>query len=117
MRLLICAAAIIAAGALAQAQSGGGGALDRALSGNTDQQEREQAQDNLGRDRINQQRLSCLCEFLRDHGDWFEVTTMGQLASASPLASSADNMILKVPMLYAIGRMVQNSLNDRIAAL
>lgn len=67
--------------------------------------------------RINQQRLSCLCEFLRDHGDWFEVMTIGQLASASPVASSADNVILQVPMLCAIGRMVQNSLNDRIAAL
>ncbi|MDS4068005.1 MAG: polysaccharide deacetylase [Candidatus Competibacter sp.] len=67
--------------------------------------------------RINQHRLSCLCEFLRDHGDWFEVATMGQLASASPVASSANNVILKVPMLHAIGRMVQNSLNDRIAAL
>ena len=67
--------------------------------------------------RINQQRLSCLCEFLRDHGDWFEVMTMGHLASAFPVVSSADNVILKVPMLRAIGRMVQNSLNDRIVAL
>ena len=67
--------------------------------------------------RINQQRLRRLCEFLRDHADCFEVATMGELAAASRTASNADNVILKVPMLRAVERMVENSLNDRISAL
>lgn len=66
---------------------------------------------------VNQRRLIRLCEFLQDHSDWFEVTTMAQLASASRMELSADNTILKVPMLHAIERMAQNGLNDRIAAL
>ena len=67
--------------------------------------------------RINQQRLRRLCEFLRGHADCFEVATMGELAAASRTASNADNVILKVPMLRAVERMVENSLNDRISAL
>ncbi|MFO1428793.1 MAG: polysaccharide deacetylase [Candidatus Competibacteraceae bacterium] len=67
--------------------------------------------------RMNQRRLSGLCEFLQDHKDCFEIMTMDQLASAPSVTASADNVIIKVPILRAIGRIVQNSLNDRIAAL
>jgi len=67
--------------------------------------------------RINQRRLACLCDFLRDNGDRYEVGTFGALASGAPPPLSDANVILKVPARPVIELIVQNGLNDRIRGL
>ena len=67
--------------------------------------------------RINQRRLARLCKFLRDQPDRFEVMAIGDLASSPRTMPSKANVLLKVPMMHAVGRIVQNGLNDWIRGL
>jgi hypothetical protein len=62
-------------------------------------------------------RLVHLCEFLRDNSDRYEVATMGDLALSPQATPRSTNVLLKVPAMRTIERMLQNALNDRIAAL
>jgi hypothetical protein len=67
--------------------------------------------------RMNQQRLIRLCEFLRDHSDRFEVATFGALEPSLAQLPFERNVVLKVPLARAAERFVQNTLNDRIRTL
>jgi hypothetical protein len=61
-------------------------------------------------DRVNQSRLSALCDFLRCNVDCFEASTMRHMVAART-ASPADPLF-QVPTRAAIRRIVQNKLSD-----
>lgn len=67
---------------------------------------------NMAPNPLNQQRLVRLCEFIAQHGDRFESATLGELALGAPRRASSANTVLKVPALRAVGRIVQNKLNE-----
>lgn len=69
--------------------------------------------------RINQERLSQLCAFLRDHPAKYQVATMADLAAtaAGTAMPPSGNEVISVPSVRAIERIAQNALNDRIAVL
>jgi hypothetical protein len=67
---------------------------------------------NLRPNRINQARLTRLCEFLQQHADKFESATLGALARDEPIRASTQNAVLRVPIFATLGRILENSLND-----
>ncbi len=71
----------------------------------------------LRRNRINQDRLDRLCEFLRDNPDRYRAMTMSELASEPRDVTYSANTILKAPLIPVAARMLQNLLNDRIPSL
>ena len=71
----------------------------------------------LSPNRINQGRLSRLCKYLRDHADRYEVCTFADFAASPAPAVPTQNVLLRVPVRHAVGRMVENALNDKIRML
>ncbi len=63
--------------------------------------------------RLNQTRLAALCRYLRDSSDRFEVTTMDRMAAMCGDAHCEPDPLLAVTARLALGRMLQNKLNDR----
>jgi hypothetical protein len=63
--------------------------------------------------RLVQQRLEVLCQFLRQHQDRFEVCTFGALGQEMPLQPQTAPF-LKSSVLRSLTRATQNFVNDRI---
>lgn len=69
---------------------------------------RDRTYEKLYPDRINRGRLERLCAFLAAAPD-FEAATLGSVAEPSP--SDGRNPLLRVPLAYAVGRMLVNRIN------
>jgi hypothetical protein len=71
----------------------------------------------LVRNRINQNRMVRLCEFLRNNPDQYQAMTMSELACEPRGSALSSNTILTAPLIPVAARMLQNVLNDRIPGL
>lgn len=70
-------------------------------------QTRDHTLRHMRRHRVNQQRLSRLCEFLNANQDRFTTCGMAAAASAPMSATSDRNLLLKGSLLKAVPRMVE----------
>ena len=68
---------------------------------------------NLTKNRVNQQRLIRLCEFIQCHpGEFVAVDFSSQ--HQGWLASELNQPAVKIPSVFAVGRELHNALNDRV---
>ena len=70
----------------------------------------------MRRNRINQERLEGLLDFLRAHDDDFSVVTFGQRAASWNASGPLPAKGLKVPLRLAVARTTQNAVNDLVWA-
>jgi hypothetical protein len=70
----------------------------------------------MRRNRVNQQRLEGLLDFLRSHDDEFSVVTFGSRAASWHASGPLPAKGLKVPLGLAVARTAQNAVNDLVWA-
>jgi hypothetical protein len=70
----------------------------------------------IRRNRVNQERLESLLEFLKTHDDEFTVETFGRRAAAWSDSGPLPARGLKVPLGLAVARTAQNAVNDLVWA-
>lgn len=66
--------------------------------------------------KINQSRFIKLCSYLQEQKDHFETMTFSELKTADVVGTGSENTLLKVPMLSAFKRLLENQVNNYIKA-
>lgn len=67
--------------------------------------------------RLNQSKLLGLCQFLRDHHEHFETTSLLTAAASFPADRIGENRLLKSPLAIALARLANNALYEHGARL
>lgn len=69
---------------------------------------------NLTRNRVNQQRLEKLCEFITKHDQDFVSADFGSSCETWCRLGNVEHSLMNVPTAYMIGRKLHNKINDTI---